>query len=153
MPCTGPPLVEAIGHHETLARVERPTKRGFLRDGLRRGDVGASLEERRVVNLGRLGNHLRKCRLCKPSAHRQDSPVSVGCGRVVEVRDGADHTRRRPQTPSWVMGVASSRDHHLLVRLTSVVTAHVNRDFLLQFVEQSDQAFLTKTAEFGSHDG
>jgi hypothetical protein len=51
------------------------------------------------------------------------------------------------------MGVASSRDHNLLVRFTSVVTAHVNRDVLLKLVEQSDQAFLTKAAECGSHDG
>ena len=51
------------------------------------------------------------------------------------------------------MGVASSRDHDLLVRFTSVVTAHVNRDFLLQLVEKSDQAFLTEATEFGPHDG
>lgn len=51
------------------------------------------------------------------------------------------------------MGVALSRDHALLVWFTSVVTACVNRDVLLQLVEKSDRAFLTEATEFGSHDG
>lgn len=51
------------------------------------------------------------------------------------------------------MGVASSRGHDLLVGFTSVATTHMNRDFLVKLIEKSNQTFLTKAAELGSHDG
>ncbi len=49
--------------------------------------------------------------------------------------------------------MASSRDGDLLIRFSSVVTADVNRDFLLQLVEKSNQALLTEATELCPHDG
>lgn len=45
------------------------------------------------------------------------------------------------------------RDGDLSIRFSTVVPADLNRDFLLQLVEKSNQAFLTEATEIGPHDG